>query len=86
MGILRPTMEHYPLAWVFFVPFIIITSFAVLNLFIGIIVDSMQILNHEDATQNTDELSDVEDTELALLNQKLDKILSEIERQNKIRT
>jgi voltage-gated sodium channel len=27
---------------VFFVPFIIVTSFAVLNLFIGIIVDAMQ--------------------------------------------
>ncbi|MHA7833006.1 MAG: ion transporter [Algiphilus sp.] len=42
MGIVRPTMELYPLAWVFFVPFIVITSFAVLNLFIGIIVDAMQ--------------------------------------------
>ncbi len=42
MGIVRPTMEIYPLAWVFFVPFIVITSFAVLNLFIGIIVDAMQ--------------------------------------------
>lgn len=42
MGIVRPTMELYPLSWVFFVPFIVITSFAVLNLFIGIIVDAMQ--------------------------------------------
>ena len=29
-------------AWAFFVPFILITSFTVLNLFIGIIVDAMQ--------------------------------------------
>ena len=42
MGIVRPVMETYPYAWVFFVPFIITTSFAVLNLFIGIIVDAMQ--------------------------------------------
>jgi voltage-gated sodium channel len=42
MGIVRPTMELFPYAWIFFVPFIIITSFAVLNLFIGIIVDAMQ--------------------------------------------
>lgn len=42
MGIVRPVMEVFPLAWVFFVPFILITSFAVLNLFIGIIVDAMQ--------------------------------------------
>ena len=42
MGIVRPVMEVYPIAWAFFVPFIIVTSFMVLNLFIGIIVDAMQ--------------------------------------------
>ncbi len=42
MGIARPVMEVYPLAWLFFVPFILITTFAVLNLIIGIIVSSMQ--------------------------------------------
>lgn len=45
MGIVRPVMELYPWAWVFFVPFILVTSFAVLNLFIGIIVDAMQSQN-----------------------------------------
>jgi voltage-gated sodium channel len=48
MGIVRPVMIVYPLAWVFFVPFILITSFAVLNLFIGIIVDAMQQQNSDD--------------------------------------
>jgi voltage-gated sodium channel len=42
MGIVRPVMEVYPMAWAFFLPFILITSFTVLNLFIGIIVDAMQ--------------------------------------------
>lgn len=44
MGIVRPTMDLFPYAWLFFVPFIVVTSFAVLNLFIGIIVDAMQTL------------------------------------------
>ncbi|WP_231731004.1 ion transporter [Lacimicrobium alkaliphilum] len=48
MGIVRPTMELFPLSWLFFVPFIIITSFAVLNLFIGIIVDAMQVMHDEE--------------------------------------
>ena len=48
MGIVRPVMEIYPTSWVFFVPFILFTSFAVLNLFIGIIVDAM---NHESNVQ-----------------------------------
>lgn len=42
MGIVRPVMEVSPYAWLFFVPFIVITTFAVLNLFVGIIVDAMQ--------------------------------------------
>jgi voltage-gated sodium channel len=43
MGVVRPTMDLFPFAWMFFLPFIIVTSFAVLNFFIGIIVDSMQM-------------------------------------------
>ena len=52
MGVVRPTMELYPWAWAFFLPFIIITSFAVLNFFIGIIVDSMQIAQKLEAQEN----------------------------------
>ncbi len=42
MGIVRPVMEEFPYAWAFFVPFIISTAFAVLNLFIGLLVNTMQ--------------------------------------------
>jgi voltage-gated sodium channel len=42
MGIVRPVMEVYPLAWAFFVPFILVTTFAVVNLVVGLIVNSMQ--------------------------------------------
>ena len=51
MGIVRPVMEVYPFAWVLFVPFIILTAFAVLNLFIGVIVDAMQS-EHADAAHD----------------------------------
>lgn len=44
MGIVRPVMESHPSAWAFFVPFIIIATFTILNLFIGIIVSTMQEL------------------------------------------
>ncbi|SMX24571.1 ion transporter [Boseongicola aestuarii] len=49
MGIVRPVMEIFPMAWLLFVPFIILTAFAVLNLFIGVIVDAMQSENAENA-------------------------------------
>ncbi len=42
MGIVRPVMIEYPSAWAFFVPFIVITAFSVLNLFIGLLVNTMQ--------------------------------------------
>ena len=48
MGIVRPVMEVHPYAWAFFVPFIMITTFAIVNLFIGIIVDAMQSQHTEE--------------------------------------
>lgn len=42
MGIVRPVMAQHPYAWLFFVPFILVTTFAVMNLVVGLIVNSMQ--------------------------------------------
>ncbi len=50
MGIVRPVMEAYPLAWLFFIPFILVATFTMLNLFIGIIVNAMQQFTASDAT------------------------------------
>ena len=47
MGIVRPVMEQFPYAWSFFVPFIILATFTILNLFIGIIVSTMQELSNQ---------------------------------------
>ncbi len=48
MGISRPVMETYPYAWAFFVPFILIATFTMLNLFIGIIVSAMQSFTEDE--------------------------------------
>ncbi|MDY6811116.1 MAG: ion transporter [Actinomycetota bacterium] len=48
MGIVRPVMEVYPWAWAFFVPFIVLSAFTVLNLFLAVIVDSMQAIQRKD--------------------------------------
>jgi len=47
MGIARPVMETHPYAWIFFVPFILVATFTILNLFIAIIVNTMQTLSEE---------------------------------------
>ena len=49
MGIVRPVMEVHPYAWLFFVPFILCTTFTMLNLFIGIVVNAMQSEHEEEA-------------------------------------
>jgi voltage-gated sodium channel len=64
MGIVRPMMEEFPYAYLIFIPFILITSFIVLNVFIGVIVNSMSEItvssksaqNKETQTSATDEL------------------------------
>ena len=56
MGIVRPVMEAHPYAWAFFIPFIMVTAFAVLNLFIGIIVSGMQHEVEEEAAASRDVL------------------------------
>ncbi|WP_371224592.1 ion transporter [Roseovarius sp. 2305UL8-3] len=54
MGIVRPVMEVYTYAWAFFVPFILITTFAVVNLVVGLIVNSMQEAHGVEDAEKTD--------------------------------
>lgn len=58
MGIVRPVMDVYPWAWVFFVPFILATTFAVVNLLVGLIVNSMQDAHHSEDVANTETYRD----------------------------
>lgn len=64
MGIVRPVMEEYPYAWMLFVPFIIMTAFTVLNLFIGVIVDAMQSEHESEARAERETM--ISETELIL--------------------
>ena len=79
MGIVRPVMESYPLAWLFFVPFILITTFAVLNLFIAIVVDAMSTHVDVEETQTRDVIQlDHQEimTELRTLRAEMSKLTS----------
>jgi len=73
MGIVRPVMEVYPLAWLFFVPFILVTTFATLNLLIGVVVNSMQSL-HDQTTDALDEHLTTQDVARDELKEKLESI------------
>ncbi|MEK8080365.1 ion transporter [Pseudomonas sp. XK-1] len=49
MGIVRPVMETFPLAWMYFLPFILIATFMMLNLFIAVVVNAMQTTHEQEA-------------------------------------
>jgi voltage-gated sodium channel len=44
-------MEVYPYAWAFFIPFILMATFTMLNLFIGVIVSAMQSFTEADKAE-----------------------------------
>ena len=78
MGIVRPLMESHPWAWAFFVPFIIIATFTILNLFIGIIVSTMQELSvlpdHSSDGQELGELLDRMEADIKVLRSTVDRL------------
>jgi hypothetical protein len=55
--IARPIMAIYPSAWIFFLIFIFISTFIVVNLFVAVIVDSINSIKHHE--QNKDKEDDV---------------------------
>lgn len=78
MGIVRPVMEQFPYAWSFFVVFIIISSFTVLNLFIAIIVDSMQTLNADGQERTVERIGIVLDEDTQKVSDEISRLRAEI--------
>ena len=74
MGIVRPVMEEFPNAWAFFVPFIMVTTFAVVNLLVGLIVNSMQDAHHEEDAAQTDAYRDMVLEKLNAIEARLDRL------------
>ncbi|MFT5064722.1 MAG: voltage-gated sodium channel [Yoonia sp.] len=74
MGIVRPVMVSYPYAWAFFVPFIMMTTFAVVNLLVGLIVNSMQDAHHQEDVAATDAYRDDVMAKLDAIEARIDKL------------
>jgi voltage-gated sodium channel len=55
MDIVRPVMEEFPLAWVFFLLFILASTFTLLNLFIAVIVNAIQQEHSGEARPSADQ-------------------------------
>jgi voltage-gated sodium channel len=75
--IARALMAEFPLAWLFFLAFILLATFTVLNLFIAIIVNAMQA-QHDADVRNGREPEDPTATELRLLREQTVALRAEL--------
>jgi voltage-gated sodium channel len=77
-GVVKPIMQTHPYAWLFFIPFIIGTTFTVLNLFIGVIVGAMQEEHEKVAKAEIDAEREIVHEETAPLMQQLKDVRAEL--------
>ena len=78
MGIVRPVMEVHPNAWIFFIIFILIATFTMLNLFIAIIVNAMHSFTEEETRETEAALIETRDHIEADLHQEVSALRTEI--------
>jgi len=78
MGIARPVMETFPYAWAFFVPFILIATFTMLNLFIAIIVNAMQNYSAAEHEETVKDLKKTQDNIETTLHEEMQSLRVEI--------
>lgn len=78
MGIVRPVMEQFPQAWLFFVPFILVATFTMLNLFIAVIVNTMQTMNETDPKEERARIEAAVHSEGAELERELRALRAEL--------
>ena len=54
MGISRPVMEVYSFAWAYFVPFVLLSSFVVMNVVVGIVVNAISEVTAENTAEESE--------------------------------
>ena len=77
-GVVKPIMEKHPYAWLFFIPFIIGTTFTILNLFIGVIVGAMQEEHEKVAKAELEAERDIIEEETAPVLRELKQVKAEL--------
>ena len=56
MGIARPVMKVYPWAWMYFVPFVMNSSYIVLNVVVGVVVNATSDISEDDNISMRDKI------------------------------
>ena len=72
--VMYEAMDVYPMAWIFFVSFVIINAFVFFNLFVAVIIDEMSKINSNDIKNSLEN----EEEELGLILREIREIKDEI--------
>jgi len=86
MGIARPVMDNFPYAWAFFVPFILVATFTMLNLFIAIIVNAMQTFSAAEHKETVEALHQTQEHIETDLHTEIQSLRSEIQQLRQLLT
>ncbi len=81
MGISRPVMDVYPWAWLYFVPFVLISAFIMMNVVVGIVVNTIsETTESEEKEELEKELKDEHISKQAALRKEIATLKEQIHR------
>lgn len=80
MGIARPVMEVHPYAWCYFVPFVMLSSYIVLNVVVGVVVNACGNLSDEDDVTKLKEEVEAKNVTNAEIMEELQRMRAHIQR------
>ena len=72
-GVARPIMEVYPYAWIFFILFILTATFTVLNLFVAVIVNSLNAIHGQEESSKGNDMQTMRN-ELELMRREVSEL------------
>lgn len=86
-GIARPMMDQTPYAYLFFIPFILIATYTTLNIFIAIVVNTMNEMHMQDVKEEEELKSEITLAEhrksqhqIEMLNRKIDRLIKKLDK------
>ncbi|MBR5346661.1 MAG: ion transporter [Deltaproteobacteria bacterium] len=82
-GIARPVIAAHPWAWLYFVPFVVMASFIMLNVVVGLLVNSIGETKHG-MTRDLSRKETEEYAPIAALEQEMDQLREHLEQMEKI--
>jgi voltage-gated sodium channel len=83
-GIARPMMQELPYAYVFFIPFILLATYTTLNVFIAVVVNTMNEVNRKAIAEEEEKIKQMmreDHNEIMDHLRKLDRKIDHLEKQ-----